>query len=81
MRRRSGGRRASRSHNSTELAAQDTAYFGLASGIAELERAETFPLHAVVTLRKCSTLYKFPNNLSSNTARAPAGGTYRVNPP
>ena len=39
------------------------------------------PLHALVTLRKCSTLYNFPTNSPSNTARAPAGGTYSVNPP
>ena len=39
------------------------------------------PLHPLVTLRKCSTLYSFPTNSPSNTPRAPAGGTYSVNPP
>jgi hypothetical protein len=42
--------------------------------------AENRLLHARVTLRKCSTLYNFPTNSPSNTARAPAGGTYSVNP-
>ena len=44
------------------------------------DEAENRPLHALVTLRKCSTLYNFPTNLPSNTTRAPAGGTYSVNP-
>ena len=48
---------------------------------ALLDEAENRPLHALVTLRKCSTLYNFPTNSPSNTARAPAGGTYSVNPP
>jgi hypothetical protein len=47
---------------------------------ALLDEAENRPLHAFVTLRKCSTLYNFPTNSPSNTARAPAGGTNSVNP-
>src|SRR5207244_544273 len=48
---------------------------------ALLDEAENCPLHPLVTLRKCSTLYNFPTNSPSTTARAPAGGTYSVNPP
>jgi hypothetical protein len=45
-----------------------------------VDKAENRSLHTLVTLRKCSTLYNFPTNSPSNTARAPAGGTYSVNP-
>ena len=46
---------------------------GVARTPGVVDKALDRPLHALVTLRKCSTLYNVPTNSPFNTGRAPAG--------
>src|SRR5262245_29412092 len=59
----SGGRFPTRS-NQPFAASKIVSILGNRRG---LDEAENCPLHALVTLRKCSTLYNFPTNSSFNT--------------